>query len=73
MRHSNGENAGDIDEALKFTGERAGIETIVCSGRAEAKLRDELTKLGCDPEEKNNLGLSFKQIMEFYPNDTELK
>ena len=26
MRHSNGENAGDIDEALKFTGERAGIK-----------------------------------------------
>lgn len=47
--------------------------TFPDSGRSGANLREELMKLGCNQEEKNNLGLSFKQIMEFYPNDTELK
>ena len=37
--------------------------------RAQEKLREELLRLGCDPDEKNNLGLSFNLVMENSPEN----
>ena len=37
--------------------------------RAQENLQKELLRLGCDPDEKNNLGLSFNLVMENSPEN----
>ena len=56
---------GTVKNAKDPWGANLLWNTFFCC--AQENLQKELLRLGCDPDEKNNLGLSFNLVMENSP------